>query len=177
MDVSTTNQIIPCVETITEDILFTADGYSTRFRFTPAELRSEIHSCQIQAAVAFQLGEDDLARYYLWMENELRFNLDLQMYVLSNTKEQSAGKRVDIKTVKSRNNIVTVASRYTKLRKSANRFVGTCPLHDQRTGSFTVYPDQQTWFCFSCSRGGDVIDLVMAVEKVSFKAALENLDA
>jgi hypothetical protein len=47
------------------------------------------------------------------------------------------------------------------LRKAGDRWVGRCPLpdHDDRSPSFTVYPHSNTWFCYGCSRGGDVIEL------------------
>ena len=47
------------------------------------------------------------------------------------------------------------------LRKVGNRWVGQCPLpdHEDRSPSFTVYPETNSWFCFGCLRGGDVIEL------------------
>jgi DNA primase len=47
------------------------------------------------------------------------------------------------------------------LRKVGNRWVGRCPLpdHEDRSPSFTVYPETNSWFCYGCLRGGDVIEL------------------
>ena len=53
------------------------------------------------------------------------------------------------------------AGRFTELvASSSNRLRGLCPLHDERTGSFVVYVDSQTWHCFgACGAGGDVVEL------------------
>lgn len=56
------------------------------------------------------------------------------------------------------------AGRRTGLKRSGDRWVGLCPLpdHDEKTPSFTVYEeDERGWFCYGCSRGGDVLDLWM----------------
>lgn len=47
------------------------------------------------------------------------------------------------------------------LRKVGSRWVGRCPLsdHEDRSPSFTVYPETNAWFCYGCLRGGDVIEL------------------
>jgi hypothetical protein len=48
-----------------------------------------------------------------------------------------------------------------KMRKVGDRWVAHCPLpgHDERTPSFTVYPETNSWYCFRCLRGGDVVEL------------------
>jgi len=84
----------------------------------------------------------------------------------------SPGKRIDINSLKSRLDIVTEVERYTQLRKSgSNRFLGRCPLHEDRHPSMTVYADKQSWHCFQCNKGGDVIDFIIAVEGVDFRQA------
>lgn len=47
------------------------------------------------------------------------------------------------------------------MRRAGERWIGNCPLpdHEDRTPSFTVYPETNSWYCFGCCRGGDVIDL------------------
>jgi DNA primase len=52
---------------------------------------------------------------------------------------------------------------------------GLCPVHRERTPSFFVYPQEQTWYCFGCKRGGDVISLVREVEGLSFSQAVAFL--
>lgn len=83
----------------------------------------------------------------------------------------------DAAEVKAGVDIVSVAERYTKLRKAGRKFTGLCPLHEERSPSFFVDPVRQTWHCFgACSRGGDVISLVMAAEGVDFRGALLILE-
>ncbi len=51
------------------------------------------------------------------------------------------------------------------MRRMGERWVARCPLpgHDERTPSFTVYPEQNSWYCYgACKRGGDVVDLAAA---------------
>ena len=59
------------------------------------------------------------------------------------------------------------ASELTELRRSGGTLVGRCllPDHEDRTPSFTVWPGNDSWWCFgACARGGDVIDLCQAIE-------------
>lgn len=56
-----------------------------------------------------------------------------------------------------------------------NRHKYLCPLHDEDTPSFIVYTDQNTWYCFGCSTGGDNIELYMKLNKCEFKTACSDL--
>lgn len=83
---------------------------------------------------------------------------------------------VDIDNLKIKADIVNIAERYTHLRKSGKNFIGKCPLHVEKSASFYIYPEQQSWHCYgACSTGGDVISLVMKVEHVDFKGAIALL--
>ncbi len=78
--------------------------------------------------------------------------------------------------IKAENPLQEVAARYTKLVKRGKEWTGCCPIHHEKTPSFSISEVKQMWFCFGgCARGGDVIDLVMLVENVSFKDALKLL--
>ena len=79
---------------------------------------------------------------------------------LSSGENKSYGFRKSCEAVKAEVSLVDVACRYTELRQVGQRYVGKCPLpdHDDRAPSFYVYPNGRFW-CFGCSRGGDVIDL------------------
>lgn len=61
--------------------------------------------------------------------------------------------------------LVEYASRYTKLQRRGHVLVGRCPLpdHEDKTPSFTIWPEQQTWHCFGCGEDRDVIDLHRAI--------------
>lgn len=79
-----------------------------------------------------------------------------------------------IEEVKSRLDIAAVISRYVKLKRqgSGARHVGLCPFHSDKTPSFTVNSDWQTYKCFGCDAGGDVIAFLQEIEQVSFPEAL-----
>lgn len=61
------------------------------------------------------------------------------------------------------------------LKKTGRVLVGSCPFHQEDTPSFTVYPDNNTWYCFGCHEAGDVIKLYCKINNCSFKEALEAL--
>jgi DNA primase len=52
-------------------------------------------------------------------------------------------------------------SRFVKLEKKGKRLWGLCPFHEEKTPSFTVDPEKQTWHCFGCGKGGDLGDFSM----------------
>lgn len=64
-----------------------------------------------------------------------------------------------------------------ELRRTGNRFTGCCPLHADSEPSLVVYPETQSYYCFSCCAGGDVIDFVSRLRKVGFKEAAALLDS
>lgn len=84
---------------------------------------------------------------------------------------------VDVEGLKSRVDIVRVAEGYTELKQRSRAWVGRCPLpeHEDKSPSFAVYEDSQSWHCFGCGAGGDVIALVQAVEGVDFREAVRRL--
>lgn len=62
------------------------------------------------------------------------------------------------------------------LKKSGNRLCGRCPFHSERTGSFFIYLDTNTWHCFgACGVGGDSISFVMKKQDVGFLDAVKIL--
>ena len=78
--------------------------------------------------------------------------------------------------IKSRVDIVDVASDYVPLQKAGRNFKARCPFHTEKTPSFTVNPDRQAWHCFgACATGGDVFSLVMRAERLDFGETLKIL--
>ena len=78
--------------------------------------------------------------------------------------------------VKSRLDIQEVISRYSPLSRSGRGYKANCPFHQERTPSFYVFPDRQTWRCFgACATGGDVFSFVMRVENLDFSETLKRL--
>jgi DNA primase len=78
--------------------------------------------------------------------------------------------------VREATDLVELAGGYTELRcAGSDRMVGLCPLHDERTPSFTISPSKQLFKCFGCDAGGDVLSLIQLKEGLDFPAALEFL--
>jgi DNA primase len=83
---------------------------------------------------------------------------------------------MDVQTIKANHDIVSVVSRYAMLKKAGRYFKCLCPFHAEKTPSFVIFPDTQSWHCFgSCGAGGDWIDFVKRAENLSFKAAVEHV--
>jgi DNA primase len=79
--------------------------------------------------------------------------------------------------IKARLDIVDLVSPYVSLRKSGRGFIGRCPFHDDRSPSFTVYPDTWSFHCFGCGADGSGFDFIMRQEGLSFGEALRKLAA
>jgi DNA primase len=79
--------------------------------------------------------------------------------------------RINVEAIKASRDIVAEIERHTQLRKSGRRFCGRCPLHEDKHPSLVVYPEQQTWHCFQCGKGGDIIDFIQSVENCDFRQA------
>ena len=74
-----------------------------------------------------------------------------------------------IQEIRVRNDIVSVISSYVKLTKKGGGYFGCCPFHNEKTPSFHVRPDRQTYHCFGCGVGGNVITFMMEYENYSFQ--------
>ncbi len=80
-----------------------------------------------------------------------------------------------IEQVREANDIVSVVGQYVKLEKKGANYFGLCPFHNEKTGSFSVNPKLQIYYCFGCSKGGNVISFIMEYENASFPEALKIL--
>ncbi|HET9050820.1 MAG TPA: CHC2 zinc finger domain-containing protein, partial [Candidatus Dormibacteraeota bacterium] len=77
--------------------------------------------------------------------------------------------------VKSRLDIADVVGSYVRLERSGRGWKALCPFHSERTPSFNVSTEKQSWYCFGCQQGGDVITFVEKHEHLDFLQALEQL--
>ena len=80
-----------------------------------------------------------------------------------------------IEEARSRNDIVDVISGYVRLTKKGSTYFGLCPFHNEKTGSFSVSPNKQMYYCFGCGAGGNVFTFLMQYENFSFPEAMEAL--
>jgi hypothetical protein len=71
--------------------------------------------------------------------------------------------------------IYEIVSQYIDLKPIGDKFVGLCPFHNEKTPSFYIYPETNTFHCFGCQEHGDVIKLTMALSGVDFKNAVSML--
>lgn len=80
-----------------------------------------------------------------------------------------------IEEVRSRNDIVDVIGQYVHLTKKGSTYFGLCPFHNEKTGSFSVSPNKQMYYCFGCGAGGNVFTFMMQYENFTFSEAMEAL--
>jgi len=82
-----------------------------------------------------------------------------------------------LQELKLRCNIEDVISQYVQLKRAGSNLVGCCPFHSEKTPSFTVFRNNENFYCFGCGAGGDVITFVMKMENVDYMTAIEHLAA
>ena len=80
-----------------------------------------------------------------------------------------------IEEIAQRNDIVEVVGAYVRLQRSGSTFKGLCPFHSEKTPSFTVFSADNSFYCFGCGAGGDVITFIMRAENLDFSGAAEYL--
>lgn len=80
-----------------------------------------------------------------------------------------------IEEVRSRNDIVDVIGGYVRLKKKGSTYFGLCPFHNEKTGSFSVSPNKQMYYCFGCGAGGNVFTFLMQYENFTFGEAMQSL--
>src|SRR5580692_10161235 len=82
-----------------------------------------------------------------------------------------------VEQLKSSIDIVKVVGEYVRLKRigATGRYVGLCPFHQEKTGSFSVNQTRQFYKCFGCGVGGDVLKFVMEIDGLTFPEALKML--
>jgi len=104
---------------------------------------------------------DELAKY--WQENELR-------------RPGQTSSSINRQQTLERARLFPIEQLYQcSLRDSGSRLVGLCPFHEEKTPSFYIFTDSNTYHCFGCSAHGDSINFYMRVNQCDFNQALSIL--
>lgn len=77
--------------------------------------------------------------------------------------------------MQERIDIEDVISSYVNLKRRGKTLVGLCPFHNEKTPSFTVYPESRSFYCFGCGAGGDVISFVRRMDNLDYVEAVKSL--
>ena len=80
-----------------------------------------------------------------------------------------------VEAIKDRSEIVDLIGTYVSLKRAGSNYNGLCPFHSEKTPSFTVFPDNQSFFCFGCEAGGDAFTFIMRMENLDYKGSIEFL--
>lgn len=81
-----------------------------------------------------------------------------------------------IERIKQANPILEIAGEYgIDLKKSGKTWKGLCPFHEEKTPSFTVYPNEEKFYCSGCHAKGDIFDIIQEKEKTDFNGAIQIL--
>jgi DNA primase len=80
-----------------------------------------------------------------------------------------------IEDIKMRNDIADVIGTYVTLKRAGSNMTGLCPFHNEKTPSFVVFRNTQTFYCFGCGAAGDVVTFVRKSENLEYVEALHYL--
>ncbi len=80
-----------------------------------------------------------------------------------------------LEQLRSRVEIEDVISEYVQIKRRGKNLVGLCPFHSEKTGSFTVFPATQSYYCFGCGAGGDAITFIKNIENLDYIDAVTML--
>lgn len=80
-----------------------------------------------------------------------------------------------IQELKARNSITDVVSDYVNLKRAGRNMVGLCPFHGEKTPSFVIYPETESFYCFGCGAGGEVINFIRRIENLDYMESVKFL--
>ncbi len=80
-----------------------------------------------------------------------------------------------LEQIRDRNDVESVISGYVELKRRGRNLTGLCPFHNEKTPSFTVYPETSSYYCFGCHVGGDVITFIRNIENLDYIDAVKFL--
>lgn len=77
--------------------------------------------------------------------------------------------------LRQRCDIESIVSSYVTLKRKGKLLGGLCPFHNEKTPSFYVYPETQSYYCFGCGNGGDVVTFIKNIENLDYVEAVKFL--
>lgn len=80
-----------------------------------------------------------------------------------------------LQELRLKTDVVDLISSYVSLKKRGNTYVGLCPFHNEKTPSFTVYENTQSFYCFGCGAGGDGVSFMRKIENLDYIDAVKAL--
>lgn len=80
-----------------------------------------------------------------------------------------------VEEIREKNDIVDVISGYVALKRQGANYFGLCPFHNEKSGSFSVSPQKQMFYCFGCHKGGNVFTFVCEYENFTYPEAIKYL--
>lgn len=80
-----------------------------------------------------------------------------------------------LQELKYKTDIEDIISTYVTLKRRGSTLVGLCPFHNEKTPSFTVYPETQSFYCFGCGAGGDAVGFLRKIENLDYIDAVKSL--
>lgn len=80
-----------------------------------------------------------------------------------------------VRRIVDRTDIVDLIGASVTLKRAGANYSGLCPFHNEKTPSFTVFPNTQSFFCFGCEAGGDALTFVMRTENLEYADAVRYL--
>lgn len=154
---------------------FSGDDIEYLINLGISQLKHEVRHSEVMSKVAVNFEGTEYEIKYPWAAYHETTKLALTLAMEYLPKPKPTPGHVDVEAVKARNDILSVAERYTRMKKSGKNFTGKCPLHESKGFPLTVYPDSQSWYCYHCCKGGDVFDMVSTFENCDFKQAASVL--
>lgn len=104
------------------------------------------------------------------------FRLKRLEYLLNPKKESNNRFEFQEKIeIARRYPIEELARNNIELKQSGRNFISLCPFHNEKHASFYIYPETNSFYCFGCGIGGDILKLTMHLHGVEFKEAVQML--
>lgn len=84
-------------------------------------------------------------------------------------------KREVVDEIIARTDIETLVSSYVSIKRAGSNLTGLCPFHSEKSPSFTIFPENNSFYCFGCGVGGNAITFVKQIEHLDYPDAIQFL--